>query len=169
MTFNGTDLCFFFCCIGTFPRFFKYSFLIIFFHLLLFDCVSFQYSQVLVRFLFTECFNFFLDLVLPFHPSCVVFRFSLLAWHIFLCQILSLCPVCRFFLCILDFKFFSIFENSLILSKYMKWLIVSRDLSSLYPAEHFQRMLLSGIIAITNSNGDSANPRNIPLWIFASA
>ena len=30
-------------------------------------------------------------------------------------------------------------------------------------------MWFSGIIAITNSNGDSATPWKIPLWIFTSA
>ena len=30
-------------------------------------------------------------------------------------------------------------------------------------------MWLSGIIAITNSNGDCTSPRNIPLWIFSTA
>ena len=34
---------------------------------------------------------------------------------------------------------------------------------------HCLRMWLSGIIAITNSNGDSASPWNMPLWIFTSA
>ena len=42
-------------------------------------------------------------------------------------------------------------------------------LAILYPAVHFWVcMWLSGIIAITNSNGDSASPSNIPLWTFAS-
>ena len=35
--------------------------------------------------------SFFLDLVVLFIPSFVIFRFSLLALHIFLCQILSIC------------------------------------------------------------------------------
>ena len=36
-------------------------------------------------------------------------------------------------------------------------------------AVHFLRMKLSGIMAITNSNGDCASPWNMPLWIFTSA
>ena len=59
--------------------------------------------------------------------------------------------------------------NSLMSSMYIKWLIFSCDLLSLYPAMHFLRMWLSGIIAITYSDGDSASPWNIPLWIFTTA
>ena len=69
-----------------------YSFFIFFFHLHLFDSVSFQYFQVFIRFLFSGRFNFFLILVVPFRSSCVASRFSLLAWRIFQCQIPSLCP-----------------------------------------------------------------------------
>ena len=64
---------------------------------------------------------------------------------------------------------FSFFANSLMSSMYIKWLIFSCDLLSLYPAVHFLSMWLSGIIAIMNGHGNSASPRNIPLWIFASA
>ena len=52
---------------------------------------------------------------------------------------------------------------------YIWWLISSCDLLSFYPAVHFLNISLSDIIAITNSSGDSASPRNIPLWIFVSA
>ena len=54
-------------------------------------------------------------------------------------------------------------------SMYIKWMIFSCDLLSLYPDVHFLSMYLSGIIVITNNIGDSASPWNIPLWIFASA
>ncbi len=54
-------------------------------------------------------------------------------------------------------------------SMYMKWLMFSCDLLSLYPAVHFLGMWLTGIMAITNSNGDSASLWNMPLWIFTSA
>ena len=53
-------------------------------------------------------------------------------------------------------------------SIYIRCLIFSCDLQSLYPAMHFLSMWLSGIIAIINSNSDSASPWNITLWIFAS-
>ena len=50
---------------------------------------------------------------------------------------------------------------------YIKWLIFSSDLLSLYLAVHFLNMWLSGILAIMNINGDRASPWKIPLWIFA--
>ena len=63
----------------------RYSFLIFFFHPHMFNGVCFQYSQ-LVSFFFPERSDFFY-LVVPFLPTFVVYHFSLLAWHIFLCQI----------------------------------------------------------------------------------
>ena len=90
---------------------------------------------------------------------------SLQTWHIFLCQswlyILTAC--------IRVFSSFSFFANSLMSSMYIRSLIFSCDLLSLYPAVHFLCIWLSGIMAIRNSNGDSASPWKIPLWIFASA
>ena len=48
-------------------------------------------------------------------------------------------------------------------SMYIRWLIFSCDLLSLYPAVHFSGFVwLSGIIVIVNSNSDSAAPWNIP-------
>ena len=104
-----------------------------------------------------------------FHRSGVVCRFSLLVRRIFQCQILSLCPDCIFLPHLWEFPFFSFFANSLMSSMYIRWLIFSSDLLSLYPLVHFLSMWLNGIIAIINSNGDSASPWNIPLWIFVSA
>ena len=52
---------------------------------------------------------------------------------------------------------------------YIRWLIFSWDLLSLYPAVHFLSMWLSGIVAIINSNSNCGTPWNITLWIFASA
>ena len=63
----------------------------------------------------------------------------------------------------------SFFANSLMPFMYVRYLIFSCDLLSLYPAMYFLSMRLSGIIAIINSNGDSASPWNKPLWTFASA
>ena len=68
--------------------------------------------------------------------------------------------------CIRVSSSFSFFANSLMSSR---WLIFSHDLLSLYPAAHFLSRWLSGIMAIMNSNGESASPWNILLWIFASA
>ena len=64
---------------------------------------------------------------------------------------------------------FSFFANSLMSSMYIRWLIFSCNLLSLYPAVHFLSMWLSGIMAIMNSKGDSTSPWKIPLWIFVSA
>ena len=64
---------------------------------------------------------------------------------------------------------FSFLANGLMSSMYITWFIFTCDLVSLYPDVHFLGMGLSGIIAIINSNGDSASPWNIPLWIFALA
>ena len=64
---------------------------------------------------------------------------------------------------------FSFFANNLILSMYIRWLIFSCDLLSLYPAVHFLSMWFSGIMAIMNSKGYSAYPWKISLWIFVSA
>ena len=64
--------------------------------------------------------------------------------------------------------FFSFFANSLMSFIYIRWFIFSCDLLSLYPAAHFLRMWLSGIMAITNSKSDNVSPWKIPLWIFVS-
>ena len=60
-----------------------------FFHLHLFDGIHFQNSRVFVGFLFSECSEFFLVLVILFLPSHVIFCSSLFEWHIFLFQIPS--------------------------------------------------------------------------------
>ena len=52
---------------------------------------------------------------------------------------------------------------------YIKWLIFSCYLLSLYSAVHILRMWLSGIMPIKNSKCDRASPWNTPLWIFNSA
>ena len=52
---------------------------------------------------------------------------------------------------------------------YIRWLIFSCNLLSLYPAAHFLSMWFSGIMAIMNSRDDSASPLKMPLWIFVSA
>ena len=57
-------------------------------------------------------------------------------------------------------------ERYLVSSMYIRWLIFSCDLLSLYPAVHFLSIWLSGIMAIMNSKGDCASPWKIPLWIF---
>ena len=71
--------------------------------------------------------------------------------------------------CIRVASLFSFFANSLTSSLFIRWLIFSCDLFSLYPSVHFLRVWLSGIMVIMNSNGDSESPWKILLWIFASA
>ena len=58
--------------------------------------------------------------------------------------------------------------NSLMSSIYIKWLIFSCDLHSLYPTVHFLSKWLSSIMVIMNSKGDRTSPWKIRLWIFAS-
>ena len=82
-----------FCDIVWFHVVFSFSWdtlLIFFFHLRLFNGVRFQYSKALVSFLSSERSDFFLIWQFCSFPSFVVFRFSLLAWYIFLCHIPSL-------------------------------------------------------------------------------
>ena len=71
--------------------------------------------------------------------------------------------------CMRVFSSFSFFANNLMSSMYIRWLIFSCYLLSLYPAAHFLSMWFSGIMAIMNSKGDSASPWKIPLWIFVLA
>ena len=52
---------------------------------------------------------------------------------------------------------------------FIRCLVFSCDLLSLYPVVHFLSRWLGGIIAVTNSNRDSASPWIIRQWIFASA
>ena len=52
--------------------------------------------------------------------------------------------------CIMVSGSFSFFANSLVSSMYIRWLIFSCNLLSLYPAVHFLSMWLRGIIAIMN-------------------
>ena len=71
--------------------------------------------------------------------------------------------------CIRVSSSFSFFAHGLMSSLYIRLLIFSCDLLSLYPAVHFLSMWLSGNVATMNSKGESASPWKIPLWIFVSA
>ena len=70
--------------------------------------------------------------------------------------------------CMRDSYSFPLLGKSLMSSMYVRRLMFSCDFISLYSLVHFLSMWLSGIIAMTNSNGDIASPWNIPFWIFAS-
>ena len=61
---------------------------------------------------------------------------------------------------------FSFLANSLM---YIRWVIFSGDLVSLFPPVHFLSRWLSVIIAITNNNDHSASLRKIHLSISTSS
>ena len=67
------------------------------------------------------------------------------------------------------FNAFSFLSNSLMSSIYIRWLIFSYDSWSLYSPVHFLKMWISGIIAITNNNGNSTFPCKTTFWIFTSS
>ena len=71
--------------------------------------------------------------------------------------------------CIRVSSSFSFFANSFMSSMYIRWLIFSCDLQSLYPAVHFLSMWSSGNMAIINSRDFSAYSWKIPLWICVLA
>ena len=118
-------------------------------------------------FLFLRGFWFLLDLVVRLLPSCVVSRFSLLAWGIFLCQIPFLYRLYILAVYIRVSNSFSFLAKFEVINVHQV-VDLFCDLLSLHPVVHFQRMWLSGI-AITNINSDSASPWNMLLWIFTSA
>ena len=96
------------------------------------------------------------------HPSCVVCHFSLLAWWIFLCQIPFLYFDCIFSDFVLGFPiFFRFWQRIWYLCTSSGW-----SFTAIYWV--CIRMWLSGIVAITNINGDIATPRFMPLCIFTS-
>ena len=78
----------------------------------------FQYSPVLVIFLFSASSDFFLI----WFPSLAVFWFSLLAWHIFLCQIHPYIMVV-YHHCLYFPILFSFLANSFMSSMYIRWWI----------------------------------------------
>ena len=140
-----------------------------FFYLCMFDGVRFQFRKYLY-FSFPRGFwFFFLDLVVLFLLSFVVFPLLIISMAHFSAKfypyIITVCPHCLFS----GFHFlFSFLANTLMSSMYIKSLIFSCDLWRLYTTLHFQSMWLSETIAITNNNGDRASPWKIPLWIYAS-
>ena len=71
--------------------------------------------------------------------------------------------------CIRSSNSFSFLAKSCMSSMYISWRIFSCDFVNLYLPVHFLTMWLSGIIAIRNSNDNSASPWNIPHWTFTSA
>ena len=132
----------------------------------MFDDFSLQDTQVFVRF---RVFLSSLYLVVPFCQLDIVCYISLQACRIFLCQIPFMPWLYIVTARIREANSFLVFAIRLMSSMYIRWLIFSCDLLSLYPLVHFPSKCLSGIIAILNGNWDSTSPWKIPLWIFASA
>ena len=115
---------------------------------------------------FLQAFWLLLDLVVWLLPSCIICHFSLLTWHIFLSQIPFLCLDCIFPQFILGFPILFRFWPKVLCCSCTSsgWSFLA-----IYWVCTRLTMWLIGIMAITNSNGDSASPWNMPLWIFTSA
>ena len=84
----------------------RYSFKFFFFHIYLYDLSAssipkYFYVSFSLSIRMFSCFVSSISLV------TFLYRFSLLAWHIFLCQIKSLCPDCIFSLPVLVLNSFS--------------------------------------------------------------
>ena len=107
-----------------------------------------------------------LDLVFWLLPSCVICR---LTWHIFLSNRIAIYWLYILSVCISVFNSFLFFGKQFDVVHVFQVLIFSCDLMSLYPAVHFLMMWVSVIMAITKTNGNSASPSNMPLFIFISA
>ena len=119
------------------------------------------------RFPSLRTFWWLLDLVVQLLLLCVVCHFSLLAW-----RMPNFIPISWQYILTICIRFsnsFSFLSKRLMISMYIKWFMLSCDLLSLYPAVHFLKMWLSGTMAITKSNGDSASHWNMLLWTFTSA
>ena len=140
----------------------RYVFLIFSFNYI---CLMVSASNI-SKYLQVFCFPRFLILSW-FGSSIPSISFRLPLFITSKCQIPSLCSDCILSLHVLKFPvIFSFFANSLTSSMYIRWLIFPCNLLSLYPAVYFQCMWLSGIIVITNCNGDSASPLNIIIIMF---
>ena len=74
-----------------------------------------------------------------------------------------------YFNCVYEsFQFFFIFANNFMSSMYIRWLIFSCDLLSVYPAAHFRRMWFSGIMTIMNSACNRAIVHLLGKCLFGS-
>ena len=146
------------------------------FHSHLFDRISLQDSQVFVGFVICELPNQdkIRTILSWFGSSLPSIRCRLPLFITSMAHFPMLNSIPMSWLYILTVRIrvsrcFSFFANSLMSSMYIRWLIFSFDLQSLYLSVHFLSIWLRGIMAIMNSKGDSASPWEIPLWIFVSA
>ena len=119
-------------------------------------------------FSFLQAFWLLLDWVLRLLPSCVICCFSLLPWRIFRCQIPFLYLDSIFPKFVLGFPILFVFGKQFDTVHVHQLVDLFLQFTEFASAVHFLRMLLSGIIAISNSNDDSASPCNMRLGIFTS-
>ena len=108
------------------------TFLIFFSHLHLFDGVRYQYSQVFVGFLFLECsiFSWFDSSI-----RSTMYHFPLFMTHFSMSNSILLSGL--YILTAYMRVSFSFLANSLMSSMYIRWLIFSCNLPSLYQPMHF--------------------------------
>ena len=105
------------------------------------------------------------DLVVWLLQSCAVCPFSWLSWRIFLCQIPFLYLGCIFSQLVFGFPIiFRFWQKVGCRSCTSSGWSFACDILSLYPVVHFLRMWLCGIMAITNSGGNSASPWKCIFW-----
>ena len=136
-----------------------------------------QYSLVSSSFLVLPSYSFFIFLVrlylfdgqFPIFPIICRFSLSILIFLDLVVLLICFYPVSWLYIltaCIRVSNSFSFLANSLMSSMCIRWLIISCDFLSLYPALHFLSMYLIGILAMINSNFDSASSWYMLLWIF---
>ena len=146
----------------------KYCFLN-FFHLCMFDGFLFQYSYVFLSFLFSERSDFLLIWYFYSSVNCRFLFFLIRIAHFSMPNSIPLSSLYILTACIRVSNSFSFLTNSFMSSMYIRRLIFFCDLLSLYQPVHFMRMSLNDVIAILNSNGNSASLWNITLRIFTSS
>ena len=156
----------------SFLRSFVFSFsrgilIFFFFHLRIFVVCPLPIFTSIRTFTFFPSVLIFSWILSSILSVIVLFRFSLFALHIFLCQIPSLYIDWISSQQILRFPIFFYLANYLKSPIFMRELFFfSCDLWNLYLLVHFQNMWLSGIIAITNSKCDCEFSWKTPLYIF---
>ena len=135
------------------------------FYLHFFDGVSLQDSQLFEGFVFFERSNFVLNTNGSSTPS-VLCRLSLFIKSMVHFSMPNSIPMSWLNIqtvCIRVSSSFSFFAYSFLWFMYIRWLIFSFNLLSLYPAVYFPSMWFSGIMIIMNCKSDCASPWKIPL------
>ena len=138
------------------------------FKFLLSSTLVWWYSQVFPSRLFFKCSDFFV--IWSFYSFCHV-SFPAFQYKNSTFSLPNSIPMSWLYIltaCEKVYNSFSFGAYSFVSSMYIRGLIFSCDLVSLYLPAHFLSMWLSSLIAITNSNGGSASPWNIPLWVLTT-